>query len=559
MSASGAPQGRRPLRELSVQGWFRMVFAALGLLVVLAAVLVAALTVQTRETSSELTGSVLPAQAQAFRLQGALVDQETGVRGYGLTGDVRFLQPYTAGRAAEQAAAARLRALLAGKAPLMGDLARIERAARAWRTGYAIPSIELARHGPLSGTDLTQLDRGKQAFDRLRVLFATQNSRLAATAVSDRAALSRARVLQNWVYAAILVAFLLVAAALAVMLDRAVIRPLHRLREASDEVAGGDYSHHIQPWGPADLRALAGAVDGMRSELVEALEASRSAQAVAARQAADLDAQAAELRRSNAELEQFAYVASHDLQEPLRKVASFCQLLEKRYRDKLDERGVKYIEFAVDGAKRMQILINDLLTFSRVGRASDVRVMVPLDDPLAAATTALSAVIEETGTVIERPGPLPEVMGDPTLLGMLWQNLIGNAIKFRAADRAPVIRITVDGQPDGGWQIGLADNGIGVPAEFADKIFIIFQRLHGRDAYPGTGIGLALCKRIVEQHGGEMFLDTTYSGGTRMYFTLPAPAPAAQPGPPAITGTLTLPEGTPHVRPGTDRSPARRG
>ena len=119
-------------------------------------------------------------------------------------------------------------------------------------------------------------------------------------------------------------------------------------------------------------------------------------------------------------------------------------------------------------------------------------------------------------------------MGDPTLLGMLWQNLIGNAIKFRAADRTPVIRITADGQPDGRWQIGVADNGIGVPPEFAEKIFIIFQRLHGRDAYPGTGIGLALCKRIVEQHGGEMFLDTTYSGGTRIYFTLPAPAPAAR-------------------------------
>ena len=118
-------------------------------------------------------------------------------------------------------------------------------------------------------------------------------------------------------------------------------------------------------------------------------------------------------------------------------------------------------------------------------------------------------------------------MGDATLLGMLWQNLIGNAIKFRAADRTPVIQITADEQPDGGWQIGVADNGIGVPAEFAEKIFIIFQRLHARDAYPGTGIGLALCKRIVEQHGGEMFLDTTYPGGTRIYFTLPAAAAAA--------------------------------
>ena len=163
---------------------------------------------------------------------------------------------------------------------------------------------------------------------------------------------------------------------------------------------------------------------------------------MAARQAAELDVQAAELRRSNGELEQFAYVASHDLQEPLRKVASFCQLLEKRYSDKLDERGLQYIAFAVDGAKRMQTLINDLLTFSRVGRAGDVRVPLPLDQPLDAALTSLSAAIEESSAVIERPGPLPEVTGDPTLLAMLWQNLIGNAIKFRATGRAPVVTVT---------------------------------------------------------------------------------------------------------------------
>ncbi len=178
-------------------------------------------------------------------------------------------------------------------------------------------------------------------------------------------------------------------------------------------------------------------------------------------------------------------------------------------------------------------------------------------------------------------------MGDPTLLAMLWQNLIGNAIKFRAPDRAPVIQVTAAGRPDGGWQIGVADNGIGVPAEFAEKIFVIFQRLHARDAYPGTGIGLALCKRIVEQHDGQMFLDTTYEGGTRFYFTLPAPAttaPAGRPGHPDVIATFALPDadssrppgpggpaepggensstipgGTPHVRPGTDRSPARRG
>jgi signal transduction histidine kinase len=591
VSASGTPERGRRLRGLTVQGWFRLVFTVLAALVVLAAVSVAALTARTQTISNELTNSILPAQAQAYRLQGALVDQETGVRGYGLTGDARFLQPYTAGRAVEQAAAAQLRALIGGKKPLARDLARTERAAQAWRTGYAVPSIARARQGTLSGTSLAQLDRGKNAFDRLRTLSAAQNAHLAADAVTDRAALGGARVLQDWVYVSILVVFLLATAALAIILDRAVIRPLHRLRAASDEVAAGDYSHQIRPSGPADLRAVSAAVEGMRSELVTALDTSRAAQDVAAGQAADLDAQAAELRRSNAELEQFAYVASHDLQEPLRKVASFCQLLEKRYSDKLDERGLKYIEFAVDGAKRMQVLINDLLTFSRVGRARDVPVAVPLDRPLDAAATALSAAIEETGAVIERPGPMPEVMGDPTLLGMLWQNLIGNAIKFRAADRAPVIRITAGEQPDGGWQIGVADNGIGVPPEFAEKIFIIFQRLHGRDAYPGTGIGLALCKRIVEQHGGEMFLDTSYSGGTRIYFTVPAPAttPGRLQGQPEVIGAFTLPgpasgsaspgggsgaggpaepgdgntgtipEGTPHVRPGTDRSPAGRG
>jgi signal transduction histidine kinase len=554
VSASGAAARRPRVLEPGVQDWFRLVFVALGILAILAAVLVAWLTAQTRGSSNELVNSILPAQAQAYRLQGALVDQETGVRGYGLTGDVRFLQPYTAGLATEKAAAAQLHALIGGKTLLMADLARIERAAQAWRAGYAVPTINQARSGPLTGNDLSLLDQGKNAFDRIRALSAAQNAHLAAEAVADRAALGRARVFQNWVYVAILVIFLLAAAALAVLLDRTVIRPLHRLRTASDEVADGDYSHHIEPSGPADLWALFAAVERMRSELVTALEASRAATAVAARQSADLDTQAAELRRSNAELEQFAYVASHDLQEPLRKVASFCQLLEKRYGDQLDERGLKYIYFAVDGAKRMQVLINDLLTFSRVGRAGDVLEPVPLDEPLDAAATALSAVIEETSAVIERPGPLPEVMGDPTLLGMLWQNLIGNAIKFRAADRTPVIRVTADEQPDGGWQIGVADNGIGVPPEFAEKIFVIFQRLHARDAYPGTGIGLALCKRIVEQHGGQMFLDTTYSGGTRIYFTLPAPAAS-----PPEQNTGTSPEGTAHVRPGTDRSPARRG
>jgi light-regulated signal transduction histidine kinase (bacteriophytochrome) len=336
--------------------------------------------------------------------------------------------------------------------------------------------------------------------------------------------------------AIVVAVFLLAAAALMLVLHRAVVQPLRRLRESSRRVVAGDYAHRIEVTGPADLRAVAADIEAMRNELVTTLQEARASQEVSARQAADLDAQAAELLRSNAELEQFAYVASHDLQEPLRKVASFCQLLEKRYGDQLDDRGRQYIAFAVDGAKRMQVLINDLLTFSRVGRANEARIRLPLDQPLDAAIAAVQAAIEESGAIIERPGPLPEVTGDATLLAMLWQNLIGNGIKFRAPGRSPVVRITVapGGTPAaptvaaGMWEFCVQDNGIGIPAEFADKIFVIFQRLHSREAYPGTGIGLALCKRIVEYYGGEISLDAAYTAGTRICFTLPRIA-AAEP------------------------------
>jgi signal transduction histidine kinase len=503
-----ATSSRGRLRELTAEGWFWLALLVLGVLVVAAALIVLALLAQNRAAVNDLAGSIEPAQAQAYRLQGALVDQETGVRGYGITGDIRFLAPYTSGRAIESSAAARLRALVGGEQPMAADLARLERAASAWRHAYALPLISAAAHGPLNGHDLTQITASKQAFDQLRVLFAQQNGHLATAAAAGTASVARDRTLQNWAYGAILAVFLLVAAGLAVALQRAVVRPLRRLNAAARLVAAGDYSHRIEPGGPADLWSLAVAVEGMRSALVSGLD--------------DLDAQAGELRRSNAELEQFAYVASHDLQEPLRKVASFCQLLEKRYGDQLDERGLQYIAFAVDGAKRMQVLINDLLTFSRVGRASDPREPISLDQPLDTALNALSVAIDDADAVIERPDRLPEVLGDPTLLAMLWQNLIGNAIKFRAPGRAPVVQITAAGQPDGGWQFAVTDNGIGIPAEFADKVFVIFQRLHGRGVYPGTGIGLALCKRIVEQHGGEMYLDTAYSDGTRICFTLPA-------------------------------------
>ncbi|WP_157880528.1 sensor histidine kinase, partial [Streptomyces katrae] len=310
-----------------------------------------------------------------------------------------------------------------------------------------------------------------------------------------------------------------------------VLRPLARVRTASRRVADGAFEEEIPLCGPSDLKALARAVEAMRHRTVAELNTSlRNAERLD-RTAAELDAQAVELRRSNAELEQFAYVASHDLQEPLRKVASFCQLLEKRYGDQLDERGAQYIAFAVDGAKRMQVLINDLLTFSRVGRVQDTRETLAMDAPLDRALRNLAAAVEESGAEITRPERLPDVVGDPTLLTMLWQNLVGNAVKFRSPDRPPRVEVAVaddtTGEP-GFHTFTVTDNGIGVPAEFADKVFVIFQRLHGRETYGGTGIGLALCKKIVEHAGGRIRIDTGHAEGTRIVFTLPV-AEAATP------------------------------
>ncbi len=526
--AASSRMRRSGVPALTVQGWFRLVFVVIAVLVVAAGVAIALLLAGGRVVSSELEGSILPAEAQAYRLQGALVDQETGVRGYGITGTATFLQPYRAGLATQADAAAQLHRLIGGKPILAADLRNLQDAASDWRASYAVPLMSLAQKGPLTGSDTGLLLKSKQSFDHLRALFAVQNAHLSAAARRDRASVSRARTINDWTFTGIFVVFLLAAAVMTVALQKAVVRPLGELRGGARRVMAGDFEHHIVPTGPSDLQAVAADVEAMRSELAAALAGARVAEEKAVRQAADLDAQAVELLRSNAELEQFAYVASHDLQEPLRKVASFCQLLEKRYGEVLDDRGRQYIYFAVDGARRLQVLINDLLTFSRVGRAGDARAIVPLDQPLDMAIAGLATVIEDSGAVTERPDQLPELPGDRTLLTMLWQNLIGNAIKFRAPGRDPVVQVAAARRPDSSWEFSVTDNGIGIAPEFAEKVFVIFQRLHGRDAYPGTGIGLALCRRIVEHHGGAIWIDKDYTGGTRISFTLPSADPAEQ-------------------------------
>ena len=231
-----------------------------------------------------------------------------------------------------------------------------------------------------------------------------------------------------------------------------------------------------------------------------------------------------ELARSNAELEQFAYVASHDLQEPLRMVSSYTQLLVRRYGDKLDDDAKEFMAFIVDGAGRMKQLIEDLLAYSRVGRHGKALRAIPVESALRRALTNVRAAVEEAGATVTYDG-LPTVQADEVQLAQLFQNLIGNALKFRSAS-VPRISVTCR-ESEAEWQFAVADNGIGIEPAYFERIFMVFQRLHNKGEYPGTGIGLAICKKVVERHGGRIWVTSGDGGplqpgqGTTFHFTLP--------------------------------------
>ncbi|MER6271782.1 ATP-binding protein [Streptomyces sp. NPDC001797] len=471
---------------------------------------------RTSQITASLVDRRTPALVASIRLESALVNQETGIRGYGVSGRRDFLQPYTQGVADEQTALKLLRPVLSGDTQALADLAEVERDADAWQKRIGRP---VAAAPPAQAAKIAEAraDEGKADFDALRRAMARQQARLQDERVAATRELREAVNLRNWVFAVIGVVIVLVAVLVFEALRRGVTGPLGRLGSAARDVAQGGFDRSLVGTGPADLRRLAADVESMRLRLVEELRFSEGARRL-------LDEQAEDLKRSNTELEQFAYVASHDLQEPLRKVSSFTQLLQRRYGGQLDAKADQYIAFAVDGANRMQILINDLLAFSRVGRVHNEQQTVDLEDVFARALDDLSVSVEETGAAVTHD-TLPTVVGDRTQLGMLWQNLLSNAVKFRSPDRPP--RIHVGAVCDEGvWEFTVTDNGIGIAPEFREKVFVLFQRLHTKDAYPGTGIGLAMCKKIVEFHGGTIRIDPDYRLGTRVVLTLPALAAA---------------------------------
>jgi len=225
------------------------------------------------------------------------------------------------------------------------------------------------------------------------------------------------------------------------------------------------------------------------------------------------------LKSVNIELERFAYVASHDLQEPLRMIVSFIQLLEKRYKDKLDEDADDFIAFIVDGAKRMQLLINDLLIFSRIGRSDKPFKLIDINVVINSVIKNLKKLIEETNATITHD-PLPTIVANEGEFIQLLQNLISNAIKFHKAEEPPVVHISAKLQKNQ-WIFSVRDNGIGLDSQYFDRIFIIFQRLHKKGEFGGTGIGLAICKKIIERHSGKIWVESELGKGSTFYFSIP--------------------------------------
>jgi signal transduction histidine kinase len=556
------PPARMPRVSLRGTGWPAGRLVAVGIAVMtvfsVAAIVIGALALAGLSSARQQVVTRLdPASFQASQLEVALLNQETAVRGYVLTGQRVFLRPYTLGVADQQHAVARLHQVLAGDPRAEAEVTMVLNRASDWRTGYAIPvmrAVQATGKAPASPGP----QRGKADFDSIRSSLTSLQQNISAQRTQAITRLSDAADTLNVAFIGIAVGLLLIVIMLTIGVRRTTIVPLARLAADARQVADGDFGHELSQRGPREVRDLGADVDSMRERILSELSAVRAANTSLEGANTSLEQRSHDLQRSNSELEQFAYVASHDLQEPLRKVASFCQLLQRRYGGQLDEKADQYIEYAVDGAKRMQMLINDLLAFSRVGRVEQERVPVPAADLLAQAEANLGTAIRRSRAEVEA-GELPTVLAEPTLLTAVFQNLLSNAIKFRG-ERAPRVRVTAERDEDS-WLFAVADNGIGISSEYADRIFVIFQRLHDKSSYPGTGIGLAMTRKIIEYHGGRIWLDTTAATGARFCFTLPVipagPAGGDEPVPESAAITADIPAET--IAPRDTESPDPSG
>jgi signal transduction histidine kinase len=473
---------------------------------------------------ARVSGTLFAVVTGSATLFNAYLNEETGIRGYALTGASAFLAPYRDGLGTEARVNPDLDRLVSGEAGLRTRLADLRAAARAWQQQFAGPVMAQVRsHGPDSVT-VNQQALGKTLFDTVRGSYAEYQQAVAAVRGDAVRTVDRQRTVLLVSFLALALMVVAAGTLLGTALRRWILDPLDGVAADARAVAEGELEHPVATGGPPELRRLGSDVERMRRRIVADYAAAVAARRTVEEQADALARQAQDLRRSNDELERFAYVASHDLQEPLRKVASFTELLQRRYAGRLDDRADTYIEYAVDGAHRMQQLINDLLAFSRVGRTGDPLTTVTLGDAADGALRNLSAAIEATGATVTVEA-LPTVSGDRGLLTAVFQNLIGNAVKFHRPGVPPTVRVHAQPTADGGYRIDVEDDGIGIEPQYAERVFVIFSRLGRREDHPGSGIGLALARKIVEYHGGRIWIAARPDPGTHpgatVSFTLP--------------------------------------
>jgi signal transduction histidine kinase len=466
--AGGVRRGRRDGDESLRVG--RYLAVGLGAVLVLLAAIVGVAVYSANRVNenahARLVGDAFPIRFSARDLVTGMVDEETGVRGFVITGQDASLGPFITGRREVARDLEALQPHLAAH-PTIARLVAAERQQIAGLDSFFASEIALTRSGAAGRLQAQQrVLGGKTRFDGFRRTANRVDGRVARLVVAAERSQSDTFHQMVWLVALLGGAALVLGVGIAAVLLRVTSRSARRLERAAIE----------------------------REE------------------------RAAELERSNAQLQEFAYVASHDLSEPLRAVAGFAQLLGRRYQGRLDGDADEFISFIVDGASRMQRLISDLLDYSRAGRGElhieSVDCAVVVDRVLATMQDRISA---SDATVVT--GELPTVVGDEVQLERVFQNLVGNALKFIGDDEA-LVEVTAS-RFEEGWRFCVADRGIGVPVEQADRVFRMFQRLNTRDEYPGTGVGLAITKTIVERHGGRIWLSANEPTGSRFWFTIP--------------------------------------
>ncbi len=508
---------------------------------VLGAMAIAAIAAaaENRNRMQELFDEVGPMRAASYDLRHVLEHQHDSVHSFALDdGRVADLRAYRLSLRREAALVAAIAANPAATPDILHRLSIVEQTAAQWRREAAEPAIAARIAGDMTSAR-TYLSDGNGV--RFRdVSMATEDLQASITALRDTSAEAiKSTGLTVLVVTIVGLTFVLAAGVVLILaLQRGVVRPLTDLAARVRRVADGCPDTVISATGAPELRRLGADVEAMRQQIAADLAEVEHARQELEHAHALLERQATELARSNQDLEHFAFVASHDLREPLHKIASFCGLLQHRYDGQLDERAQQYIAYAVDGARRMQGLVDGLLEFSRVGRVAEPGssgpgeplTRVDLNRVVAAQVAHLnldSGLGTNAASATVRWHGLPVVRGNEVLIGRLLANLISNGVKFHRPGVAATVMVSAR-RVGAFWEVSCVDDGIGIGKEHADKAFAIFGRLHGRDAYPGTGMGLAIAKRIVEHHGGAIWIDTAYTAGTAVRFTLPAMATPGQ-------------------------------